>query len=228
MAKIAGISKCDRNFEPYLRWLENAGIEYIVLDYKQNNFEDIKKCSSLVLTGGDDIFPEFYNDWEEGRDRTKYKPERDGFEFKLLDYVFDNKIPLLAICRGLQLINCKLNGSLINDIETVRNVNHKKISEKQDREHIVNVLENTLLYDIVRQKEGIVNSSHHQAIDRLGEGLVVTSKSPDGIIESIEFENKDNSPFFIGVQWHPERMTDRESPFTKNLGVRFKTETEKS
>jgi putative glutamine amidotransferase len=228
MAKKAGISKCDSNFEPYLRWLEYAGIEYIVLDYIQNNFEDIKKCSSLVLTGGVDIFPEFYNDWEEGRDRTKYKPERDGFEFKLLDYVLDKKIPLLAICRGLQLINCKLNGSLINDLETVRNVNHKKISEKQDREHSVNVFENTLLYDVVQQKEGIVNSSHHQAIDRLGEGLVVTSKSPDGIIESIEFENKINSPFFIGVQWHPERMTDSESPFTKNLSVRLKTETEKS
>lgn len=228
MGKKAGISKCDRSFEPYLKWLESAGIEYIILDYHKNNFDDIKKCSSLVLTGGDDIFPEFYNDWEDGVDRSKYKPERDGFEFKLLDYVLDRKIPLFAICRGLQLTNCKLNGSLINDLETVRHVNHKKINESLDREHKVDVYENTLLYETIKQKEGTVNSSHHQAIDRLGEGLIVTSKSQDGIIEGIEFADKTNKPFFIGVQWHPERMADKSSPFTKNIAERLKTETEKS
>lgn len=89
--KKTGITRCDRNFEPYLNWLKSADVEYKILNYHENNFEDIKDCSSLLLTGGDDIFPEFYNDWEDGKDRTKYKPERDGFEFKLLDYAFRKK-----------------------------------------------------------------------------------------------------------------------------------------
>jgi putative glutamine amidotransferase len=226
LQKKAGISKSDSNFEFYLKWLESGGIEYIILDYHKNNFDDIKECSSLLLTGGNDIFPEFYNDWEEGRDRSKYKPERDGFEFKLLDYALDKKIPVLGICRGMQLINCKLNGSLINDLETVRNVNHKKYDESKDRRHKVNVYEDSLLYEVTKQTEGEVNSSHHQAVDRLGEGLVVTSKSPDSIIESIELADKKNAPFFLGIQWHPERMADKENPFVKNILYRFKAETE--
>ena len=228
MKKKTGISRCDRNFDFYLRWLESGGIEYIILDYHKNNFGDIKKCSSLLLTGGDDIFPEFYNDWEDGKDRTQYKPERDGFEFGLLDYSVENKIPVLGICRGMQLINCKLNGNLISDIETVRKVNHRKYSDSKDRRHAVSVIENSLLYDIVKQKEGEVNSSHHQAVDRTGEGLAVTSKSNDGIIESIELADKDCKPFFLGVQWHPERMKDKDNPFSKNILLRFKIETENS
>ncbi len=211
-----------------MRWLESAGIGYKILDYKSDNFDDIKDCSSLVLTGGVDIFPEFYNDWEEGRDRSKFKPERDGFEFKLFDYAFDKKIPILGICRGQQLINCRFNGSLINDIETVRNVNHRKIDDTLDREHSITVFGGTLLYDVIKEKEGVINSSHHQAIDRPGEGLIVTSKSPDGIIEGIELSDKNDAPFFLGVQWHPERMINSDSPFTKNVLLRLKKETEKS
>jgi len=226
MNKKLGISKCDRRFEFYLDWLKSGDIEYIVLDYHSNNFDELKQCSSLLLTGGDpDIFPEFYTDWEDGMDRSKYKPERDGFEFRLLDYALANNIPVLGICRGMQLINCKLNGSLISDIETIRNVNHRKVSDTQDREHDVNILEGTLLHGIVKEKHGTVNSSHHQGIDRPGEGLLVSARSGDGIIEGIEWDGKDPRPFLIGIQWHPERMKNQSSPFSKNLLKRFKEET---
>jgi len=226
LKKTAGISKCDRNFQYYLSWLESGIIEYIILDYKKNNFDDIKQCSSLLLTGGDDIFPEFYNDWEDGKDRSIYKPVRDGFEFKLFDYALSNSLPVLGICRGLQLINIRLNGSLINDIETVRGTNHTKISDTQDRMHEVNLYENTLVYDVVREKRGVVSSSHHQAIDRLGEGLIITAKADDGIIEAVEWEDKSSKPFLLAVQWHPERMKEQNSPFAKNVLLRFKQETE--
>lgn len=135
--------------------------------------------------------------------------------------------PILGICRGMQLINCKLKGNLINDLETVRNVNHKKFNNGADREHHVIVNKNTLLSQIIEKSEGEVNSSHHQAIDRLGEGLMVSSKSPDGIIEGIELSDKTNSSFFLGIQWHPERMINKDSPFVKNIINRFKKETEK-
>jgi putative glutamine amidotransferase len=220
-----GISKSDTKFERYVNWLESGNVDYIVLDWEKNNFEDIKQCASLLLTGGNDIFPEFYNDWEDGKNRDEYIPERDGFEFKLLDFAFSNNYPVLGICRGLQLINCKLNGSLINDIETIRGVNHRKISPTEDRIHHVNISENSLLYEVVKEKSGNINSSHHQAIDRLGEGLKISAKADDGIIEGIEWDDKTNKPFMLGVQWHPERTMDKESHFSKNILERFKKET---
>ena len=228
MKKRAGISRCDRRFEYYIKWLESAGTEYVILDYKKNNFYDINKCSSLLLTGGDDIFPEFYNDWEDGKDRSQYKPERDGFEFKLFDYALNNSLPLLGICRGMQLINVRLNGSLIMDIESIRGTNHRKISDEEDRIHPVTVFDNSLLKEIVKESKGVINSSHHQGIDRLGEGLLITAKADDGIIEAVEWEDKNSKQFLAGIQWHPERMKEQTSPFTKNILLRFKQETEKS
>lgn len=228
MSKKTGISRCDRKFEFYLDWLKSQAVDYVVLDYHLNNFDDIKQCSSLLLTGGDDIFPEFYADWEDGKDRSNYKPERDGFEFRLLDYALANSMPVLGICRGMQLINCKLNGSLISDIKTVRNIEHRKISDTEDREHEVMLTEGTLVHNIIKEKHGTVNSSHHQGIDRLGEGLIVSARSHDCIIEAIEPDNKNSMPFIIGIQWHPERMKDLSSPFRTNVLKRFKKETLKS
>ncbi len=225
MSKLTGLTKSDSRFENYINWLEKEGLSYLILDWEKNNFEDIRKCSSLLLTGGADIFPEFYNDWEDGSKRDEYIPERDGFEFKLLDYAFENKYPILGICRGLQVINCKLKGSLINDIETIRGSNHRKIAPGNDRQHHVNVTAGTILNGILGVSEGTVNSSHHQAIDRLGEGLVVSAKSEDGIIEAIEWEEPEGKPFFLAVQWHPERMSDMSGPFSKNIIDRFKEET---
>ncbi len=223
--KLIGISKSDSKFERYTNWLEANNLEYIVLDWDTNNFDDIKKCSSLLLTGGVDIFPEFYNDWEDGKNRDEYIPARDGFEFKLLDYAFENNYPILGICRGLQVINCKLKGSLINDIETIRGTNHRKISQTEDRIHNVNVKNASLLYELVKQEKGTINSSHHQSIDRLGEGLVISAKADDGIVEAVEWEEKEGKPFLLAVQWHPERVQDKESVFSKNIIDKFREET---
>lgn len=223
--KTTGISKSNSKFKFYTDWLERENLPYEVLDWEKNNFDDIKKCSSLILTGGADIFPEFYNDWEDGKNRDEYIPQRDGFEFNLFDYALANKYPLLGICRGLQLINCRLNGSLISDIETIRGVNHKKISAAEDRIHEIKVLDGSLLEEITGKTEGLINSSHHQAIERLGEGLMVNAKAPDGIIEGIEWAEKDGKAFMLGIQWHPERFKDSSSPFSKNIIERFKQET---
>jgi|SRR4030095_2654012 putative glutamine amidotransferase len=220
MKKI-GMSKSNSKFTNYVKWIEQTGFPYLILDWEKNNFTDIYSCNSLLLTGGVDVFPEFYADWENGKNRDDYIPERDGFEFKLLDFALEDGMPLLAICRGMQLVNCRLNGSLLSDIETIRGVNHRKINDTNDRYHEVNIKEDSLLKEIVGKSNGTINSSHHQAIDRLGEGLVVSAKSSDGIIEAVEWDKKDNHSFFLGVQWHPERMKDMESPFTKNILEHF-------
>lgn len=225
MIKKTAISRSNSKFQNYVNWLENESLPYHILDWQKNNFEDIKKCSSLLLTGGVDIFSEFCNETESDKNTEEYIPSRDIFELNLLDYAIRNNYPVLGICRGLQLINCKLNGTLINDIETVKRTNHKKIAGSEDRIHHVSIKEETLLYSIVNETEGTVNSSHHQAIDKLGDGLMITAKADDGIIEGIEWTDKNGKPFFLGVQWHPERVLDKSSPFSKNIIERFKKET---
>src|SRR4030095_1612968 len=96
---------------------------------------------------------------------------------------------------------------------------------KKDRIHHVNVMPNTLLYDIVREKEGTINSSHHQAVETPGDGLMISACADDGIVEGIEWAEKNDKPFFMGVQWHPERMADINSPFSKKIIEKFKEET---
>jgi putative glutamine amidotransferase len=229
--KIA-ISKSNTKFHNYVNWIEQTGYEYEILDWGKNNLIDLKNCSSLLLTGGADIFPEFYADWperdENGAINGDFIPDRDGFEFRLYETAINMGMPVLAICRGMQLVNCKSNGSLLSDIETIRGTVHTKLPGGDDRYHEVSVKEGTLLKEIVGESRGTINSSHHQGIDRLGEGFKIAARSPDGIIEAIEPDNKNISPFLLGVQWHPERMKDMNSPFTRNILERFLNETEKS
>jgi putative glutamine amidotransferase len=221
---MIGLTATETDFEYYLRWLKYFGTKYIVLDYKDESvYEDLKKCTGYILTGGVDIYPELYNDWETKEDAGKFNPERDGFELKLMDHAFNSGKSVFGICRGLQLINVYFKGSLIYDLQSIRNVNHTKIDKDTLRIHPVRLIKNSQIFDIIRREKGFVASSHHQAIDRPGEGIIITSKSPDGVIESIEYE--DSSKFIIGVQWHPERFSDYENAFSKNLLLKIMEQT---
>lgn len=227
MKKKIAVSKSNSSFQNYVNWIEETGFPYEILDWEKNNLGKINECSSLLLTGGADIFPEFYSDWDEGKSRKDFLPERDGFEFKLFDYALQNKLPVLAICRGMQLVNCRLNGNLLSDIETIRGVNHKKIGPGEDRYHQVNIRNGTLLGEIIGEQSGTVNSSHHQGIDRVGEELIISARAGDGIVEGLEWEDKAGKPFLLAVQWHPERMNDMSSPFTRKILDRFAEESDK-
>ena len=140
-----GISKSESKFERYLNWLNHFKIEYEVLDFA-NNEKDIKKlddCDGLILTGGVDIYPEIFCDWDTPETKGTYVPERDGFEMNLLEKSVQQKKPILGVCRGLQLINVFFRGSLIFDLEEIINVNHRKISETEDRLHDTNIFDCT-------------------------------------------------------------------------------------
>lgn len=215
---MIGITYTETSFDYYVKWLEFFGIEFSILDYRDNDaLKNFDKCSGLILTGGVDIYPELYNDWENKEDVGKFKPERDGFELKLLGSAVERNLPVLGICRGCQLINVYFRGSLVYDLESIRKVNHRKIANGIMRLHEVKLSHGSALFDMIGMKEGTVTSSHHQAVDRPGEGLRVTAKAPDGVIEGIEHENKK----IIGVQWHPERFGNFESAFSKNLIENF-------
>ncbi len=223
--KVA-ITKSDSKFERYTFWLESFNVRYEILDYK-NHETDINKldeCSGLILTGGVDIYPELYCDWDTAETKGTYNPERDGFELKIIEKAVKREIPILAICRGMQIINVFYRGSLIFDLEEIRGVNHNKIAPYEDRIHEVNILPGTLLHEITNLSKAEVNSSHHQALDRLGEGLIINAKSDDGIIEGIEYSDKTGKPFFLGIQWHPERMSNFNSPVSKNIIDKFVSE----
>lgn len=215
--------------QKYTDWLDNYNLNYEILDYENANegYEKTLECSGLILTGGVDIYPEVYCDWENNEDKGKFNPKRDGFELNLLNLVFEKKLPVLAICRGMQLINVYFRGSLIYDLWDIRKVNHRKISDTEDRFHGITIFENSLLNKITGETRAEVSSSHHQAVDRLGEGLIINAKSDDGIVEGLEFADKKDKSFMLGIQWHPERNKDFNLPTSFNILQAFLNEAEK-
>ena len=219
---MIGISKTDTNFHLYCVWLDHFGVRYKALDYKmsEEGFKDFEDCNGLILTGGVDIYPEIYCDWDTAETKGTYNPERDGFELKILEMAVSSEKPVLGICRGMQVMNVYFLGSLIFDIKDQRGTDHSKIIQSEPIFHEIRIFEGSLLHDITGVTSGIVNSYHHQAVDRMGNGLTPNARSVDGIVEGMEYEDKTGKPFLLGIQWHPER-SDPEDTFSANIIKRF-------
>jgi putative glutamine amidotransferase len=132
--------------------------------------------------------------------------QRDRCELALADLARQRRIPTLAICRGIQLINVALGGTLVQDIPTERpsTIEHDKSSERTMRIHDVAIEPGTKLASAIGDTNIAVNSSHHQALDRVAAGLRVTARSPDGIVEGAEWVKDDW--WMVAVQWHPEEL----------------------
>ncbi len=228
MKKRIGISYTSTLFQNYWNWFTpqdlKDDLELVELSFKRNNTEDIYKCDGFILTGGVDIHPSFYNGKAVyDRSPESFQPERDRFEEKIYSHSQLNNLPLLGICRGMQLINILQGGKLIQDLDN-GNARHKK--EETDKEHTIVTSNDTLLYKIAGSLSGHVNSAHHQAIDpnAIGENLKVNAFDDDDekIIEGLEFNDKNNKAFMLCVQWHPERMKNKEeNPFSENLKKQF-------
>ena len=160
----------------------------------------------FLFSGGCDVDPVCYG---KEKDMTVGEtwPIRDQTEIALLQYVLkETEKPVFGICRGLQAMNVALGGTLIMDLETAGKKRHSLIDRKRDEfSHEIIVQEDTRLKGILKE-ENRVNSFHHQAIDRLGEGLVVSAYSvEDEVIEAVEMPGE---RFVLAVQWHPEELTD--------------------
>lgn len=158
-------------------------------------FEGPENCDGLLLPGGGDVDPARYG--QENRGSLGIDRERDALEFAALETALRLGIPVLGICRGCQLLNVALGGTLHQDIP-----DHRAISEGVDRLHPSRTVDPVLI--ALYGGEFIINSSHHQAVDRPGEGFRPVQWAPDGTVEAIRHESL---PLF-GVQWHPERLRE--------------------
>jgi putative glutamine amidotransferase len=224
MKIIIGITASEARYENYPLWMKGSDEDIDVIKLSQENAKDIKKCDGIVLSGGIDTHPKFYSN-----PRTDYPlaPEkfdvaRDEFELSVFEYAQEKTIPVLAICRGMQLVNVALGGNLIQDIEEQHKNNHRRIGFV-DGIHEIAVNPNSLLHQITGVENGMINSAHHQGLDKIANNLAANSYSVDGIVEGIEWKIKEHKPFLLGVQWHPERLaqTEPENPFAKNIRLQF-------
>ncbi len=166
----------------------------------------VARIDGLLLTGGGDVNPRSYDQsLQKGIGRLEV--ERDVIELKLIEYALQRGIPIMGICRGHQLLNVYFKGTLYQDINrhSERPIEHvARQGLKSTEAHRVIFVRDCPLKRCFGRDEIYVNSFHHQAIDRLGEGLAICARSEDGYIEAIECEN---NPQVFGVQWHPEMMS---------------------
>jgi putative glutamine amidotransferase len=226
MKLTLGISKGSGSpkFRNYWNWLEASGEELEIIDLSASPDldADMQRIDGLVLTGGSDVDPERYGHPELEPRCEDIDHERDAKEFRMLDIASERELPILGICRGLQVLNVHKGGTLVAHLpdKVAGGEAHQKEGEA-DRRHPVEVVPGTLLFKAAGDLAGEVNSAHHQAIDQLGAGLMVAATSPDGVIEAIELSGKMAAPYLLGVQWHPERMADQESGFSRGVREQF-------
>ena len=220
--KRIGITTSDTNFQNYPNWIAGEGVEIVQLSYTEKNTQDFDSCDGFVLTGGIDVHPQFYqNTRVDYPNTTVFNESRDHFEIQVFEFARQLNKPVLAICRGMQLVNIALGGNLIQDLQENGFENHRKGSEG-DREHKIEVRPGTLLAQIAGVQQGFVNSAHHQGLDQIADELKVSAFSEDGVVEAIEYKDA-NKPFLLAVQWHPERMQIPASnlAFSQNIRSAF-------
>ena len=178
-----------------------AGMHWVELSDPEQAVQDALTCDGLLLPGGGDMDPKFYG---QARIPACGEPNllRDAAEPLLLRAFLAADKPVLGICRGIQVMNAVLGGDLYQDIKPFEHLPH---NDHWAKVHTVTVRRGTLLSHILGQDTVLVNSQHHQAVDRVAPGFTLAALSEDGIVEAIE---KPGARFCLGVQWHPEWLSD--------------------
>jgi putative glutamine amidotransferase len=208
MKPTIGLTRCSR-LDDYVASVEQAGGRARVLEVSESPRKLLGELDGLVLTGGGDIDPVLY-----GEDRhptvEDAEPGRDEFEIDLARRAMAADLPLLAICRGAQVLNVAAGGTLVQDIPSAvaSTLAHSIVEPKSAEAHAIHVepgsrLERALGALVDGSSTCRVNSRHHQSVGRVGSGLVPSATAPDGVVEAIE---KPDGEFCVGVQWHPENF----------------------
>jgi putative glutamine amidotransferase len=215
----------------YLNWLGIDSDIYVeTLNANAADAADkINDCDALVLSGGIDVQPSLYHNAQVD---YPFRPlnfdlKRDALEMHVLKAALDKRKPVLAICRGLQLLNVFFGGGLIQDLGALNQV-HKAIidpsGQQFDKAHAVHLTENTLLSALHPSRRGIVNSAHHQGIAAVAPSLIANCVADDGTVEGLEWKEPKGKSYLLAVQWHPERMYQfglEDSPLSSGIRNTF-------
>ncbi len=208
MPKIA-IAPCSKPHD-YEESIRRAGGEPTVLGYATHRVADvIRQFDGVLLPGGADVLPSMYGEAAHAA-FSAAEAGRDEYEIELVTRALEGDVPLFAICRGIQVLNVALGGTLVQDIptEVASALAHEVREPRFAIAHDVWMTAGSLLERLMRERitegdEVPVNSRHHQAIKQLANGLVVSGTAPDGVIEAAEDLTR---RFCLGVQWHPENF----------------------
>lgn len=209
---------------PYVQSVLNAGglplCIPIGVEKEMNQLFDL--LDGIVLTGGVDVHPHFYEE-EPHLKLGEVMLERDQFELELTHQALNRGIPILAICRGLQLLNVALGGTLYQDIYTQyegKVILHSQIANRSVATHFVEMNQQSKLFKIIGKQRIAVNSMHHQSIKEVGNHLNIVAKASDGIVEAAELDESIH-PYCLAVQWHPEEMAIAGNEHAKKLFSSF-------
>jgi putative glutamine amidotransferase len=162
----------------------------------------LSRLDGLIITGGADIDPRHYNGNTQHPDLTKIDHERDNSEMALIRLCLETEKPMLCVCRGMQVLNVALAGTMHEHIPDVREKDIHRSADGLWAIHEVLVDENSLLAKVMGTNQVETYSGHHQAVKAIGQGLCVIAQAPDGIVEALTHEKH---PWVLAVQWHPEK-----------------------
>lgn len=204
-------AKPDKWYGNYPEWVHKADSKVKIINMYELGLDSallvLDNCDGLIVSGGADVYPGWYGKLADTARCGEFDRYRDTLEIELIRKAISLKMPLVGICRGEQILNVTLGGSLIIDIPTDHDATIKhRLVDWENCYHHIQLTKGSLLSKLSLQSEGKVNSNHHQAIDRLADELKISSIARDGIIESVEWKNPQDKGFMIAVQWHPERL----------------------
>lgn len=204
----------------YIGWIYRGDSLAITVDMRRMQVDSaikmLAKCDAIVFTGGEDVVPGYYGKAYDSA-RCISNPGRDSLEFALIKEAFRLKMPVFGVCRGQQILNVALGGTLIVDIPADHpgNVKHQ-CEDYLNCFHSVNIVAGSRLKRVAKADTGMVTSNHHQAIEKPAPGIRIVAWSADSIAEAIEWADPMAKPFLMAVQWHPERM-DTQNPLSMPL-----------
>jgi len=210
--------------ENYVKWIHRGDSLVEIVDLREMQLDSALKllgnCDAILFTGGEDVVPKYYGK-ETDSARCETNPARDSLEFALIKESFRLQLPIFGVCRGQQILNVALGGTLIVDIPTDHpgEVAHR-CEDYLHCLHSVTAVNGSLLQNTAQADTGMVTTNHHQAVEAIAPGLRIAAWSNDSIAEAIEWEKPSEKPFLMAVQWHPERM-DTQSPFSMPLMKAF-------
>ncbi len=211
----------------YVIALENAGLVPVIIPPLSNEGAAaaiLDSVAGLVLTGGEDVDPARYGEARHEKIRS-VNTARDATEAALIEGARDRGTPVLAICRGIQILNVALGGTLIQDIpsECDTEIAHDEEAARDSRTHEISIESGSRIAAAMGTARCSVNSFHHQSVKRVAEGMRVTARSSDGVIEGLE--SIGDAWWVMAVQWHPEEMIRDREPWDRGLFKAFAQQT---